>query len=98
MAWHRVVPQHRCAPVSVGGGTRCTFRAPSRGWRGFQKVRSHNCPRCHGVCDIVGQRDERGRRKAAHIGWGKDVGIQLLRPPDAGGRVARNRATSPRAW
>jgi hypothetical protein len=33
MAWHRVVPQHWCAPVSVGG-TRCTFRAPSRGWRG----------------------------------------------------------------
>eukprot|EP00966_Prymnesium_polylepis_P068677 1595357-Prymnesium_polylepis.1 len=29
MAWHRVVPQHRCAPVSVDG-TRCTLRAPSR--------------------------------------------------------------------
>ena len=52
MAWQRVVTQHRCAPVSVGG-TRCTFRAPSRGWRGLQKLRSHYCPRSHGASDFV---------------------------------------------
>eukprot|EP00966_Prymnesium_polylepis_P227369 5261277-Prymnesium_polylepis.1 len=42
MAWQRVVTQHRCAPVSVGG-TRCSFRAQSRGWRGLQKLRSRYC-------------------------------------------------------
>eukprot|EP00966_Prymnesium_polylepis_P283365 6547236-Prymnesium_polylepis.1 len=63
MAWQRVVPQHWCAPVNVGG-TRFTLRAPSGGPETVPKVRVFDPPNSH-VARRHRVRDCRCRRRVA---------------------------------